>query len=729
MKSIFFRSILILLFITSILITYLSVFGFETSKFNSEISKQIKNLNKDLEIDLKKIKIVLNLFEFKFYAKTISPTIRYRNKIIEIDRVKTQISINSLYKNEFLLDNLVVSTKSLEIKNFISFTRAFRNDPKLYILEKLIENGYLIADFKVEFDKNGKIKNNYNIQGFIKDLKVSIFDKYDISNLNFNFKLNHNKYTFTEIKSSLNTIPISSDEIIIKKKDKKYIVSGNLSNNKIDLKKKEIKLLLKPYFKKLNIEKISLESKNKFSFNIGKKFTINDLSISSEMKLINLLILSNLKLDKFLPNFDNKINLFDQIIKVNYSKKKLSINGKGPFLIQKNKDEINYTIIKANEKYIFKTSLKIKDNPFKINLLNYEKKDNSEITLKFNGTSFTNKYVQFDLISLDENKNQIKIKDLVFNKNLKIEELKNVKSNYLDKDNIKNQFDLIKEKNGYLLLGKSFNADKLIENLLDEKNVKNDFFGKNFDLNFNLEKVYLDIDSSIKKLQGKLSFVKNELSNGNLNALFSQDKKFRFTVKSDINGKVTTLFLDKAEPIIKRYKFVKGYENGSLDFYSLKKNNESISTLKIYDFKLKKLPVLTKILTLASLQGIADILSGEGIRFDEFEMNFRNKGNLMTIKEIYAIGPAISIMMEGYVEKNKVISLRGTLVPATTINKVIGSIPVLGKILVGKKTGEGVFGVSFKVKGPPKKLETTVNPIKTLTPRFITRTLEKIKNN
>ena len=129
------------------------------------------------------------------------------------------------------------------------------------------------------------------------------------------------------------------------------------------------------------------------------------------------------------------------------------------------------------------------------------------------------------------------------------------------------------------------------------------------------------------------------------------------------------------------------------------------------------------------MQGIADILSGEGIRFDEFEMNFRNKGNLMTIKEIYAIGPAISIMMEGYVEKNKVISLRGTLVPATTINKAIGSIPVLGKILVGKKTGEGVFGVSFKVKGPPKKLETTVNPIKTLTPRFITRTLEKIKNN
>ena len=77
---------------------------------------------------------------------------------------------------------------------------------------------------------------------------------------------------------------------------------------------------------------------------------------------------------------------------------------------------------------------------------------------------------------------------------------------------------------------------------------------------------------------------------------------------------------------------------------------------------------------------------------------------MMTIEEIYAIGPTISIMMNGYIEKDKVVSLRGTLV-TTTINKTIGAIPLLGDILVGKKSGEGIFGVSFKIKGPPKKLE------------------------
>jgi hypothetical protein len=154
-----------------------------------------------------------------------------------------------------------------------------------------------------------------------------------------------------------------------------------------------------------------------------------------------------------------------------------------------------------------------------------------------------------------------------------------------------------------------------------------------------------------------------------------------------------------------------------------------VSKIKIFEFKVKEVPVLATLLSLASLQGIADLMTGEGIRFDEFEMNFKNKDKLMTIDEIYAIGPAISLLMSGYAEKDELISLRGTLVPATTINKAIASIPLLGNILIGKKTGEGVFGVSFKIKGPPKDLKTTVNPVKTLTPRFITRTLEKIKKN
>ena len=252
----------------------------------------------------------------------------------------------------------------------------------------------------------------------------------------------------------------------------------------------------------------------------------------------------------------------------------------------------------------------------------------------------------------------------------------------------------------------------------------------NSEIYLKIDQAYLDSSSYLKKVNGKIKFLKNDLVNLDLSALSNNDKKFLYTIKTNKNNeKITILYLDYPKALVKKYKFIKGFEEGSLDFTSVKKDNFSRSQLKIYDFKLKEVPVLAKILTLSSLQGIADLLTGEGIRFDEFDMKFSNKDDIMTIDEMYAIGPSISILMRGYVEKDRLISLRGTLVPATWLNKRIGSIPVLGDILVGKKTGEGVVGVSFKIKGPPKDLKTTVNPIKTLTPRFITRTLEKIKGN
>ena len=70
-----------------------------------------------------------------------------------------------------------------------------------------------------------------------------------------------------------------------------------------------------------------------------------------------------------------------------------------------------------------------------------------------------------------------------------------------------------------------------------------------------------------------------------------------------------------------------------------------------------------------------------------------------------------------YKEENGLTSLRGTLVPAKNLNKFLSKIPVIGKIIIPKDVGEGLFGVSFKMKGMPGKIKTTNNPIKTITPR------------
>ena len=46
-----------------------------------------------------------------------------------------------------------------------------------------------------------------------------------------------------------------------------------------------------------------------------------------------------------------------------------------------------------------------------------------------------------------------------------------------------------------------------------------------------------------------------------------------------------------------------------------------------------------------------------------------------------------------------------------TFNKMISKIPVLGDIIIPKEAGEGLFGISFKIKGPAGDIKTTINPI------------------
>ena len=730
MKKIIFRFFLVFTLFLILVISYLSIFGIETNKFNDQIKKNIKDVNKDLDFELNQLKVTLEPFKLRINVKTLGPKLKYKDKILGLESIKTQIFINSLIDEKFTLSNLEISTKSVEIKDLISFARILKKNPELYILERFIEKGYLIADIKLDFDKKGKIKKNYSIIGFIKDAKIDLFKSYKFDKLNLNFEVKDQSLNFEDIKLTFNELGISSKKILLKRKNDNYFVEGNINNTDSIINKKNINLFIQPYISNLNIKKINFNSKNKFSFDLSNKYEIKNLKLFSEIRINELNIENNYNLKKFFPELENDINFLNHKINLKFNKKNLVINGNGSIKSQKNKDKIEYNIKKEEEKFIFSSLLEIKDNDFFIENLNYKKKAGSKLKINFDGTYIKNEKLIFNSIIINENKNKIELDTLIFDKNFKIEDIKRIDLNYLDYENRKNELFISKKKKDFIITGSSFNANNLINSLLKNDGEKKlNLFKRNLSIELKIDEVFLDKVYEAKNLKGNFLLEKNNILNAFLIASFPDNKVLKLTIDTNQEGKITTLFLENAEPIVKRYRFIKGFESGSLDFYSLKKGDKTMSTLKIYDFKLKELPVLTKLLTLASLQGIADILSGEGIRFNEFEMIFENQKKLMTIKEIYAIGPAISVLMNGYVEKDKIISLRGTLVPATTLNKVIGSIPFLGKILVGSKSGEGVFGVSFKIKGPPKNLETTVNPIKTLTPRFITRTLERIKKN
>jgi len=732
MKKIFFRFLIFTLLLTFGFITYLSTIGVKTDAFNNQISKEVKKFNNQLELDLNKISIILDPFKFKLVLKTVGANLKNRNELIKLESIRSNIDIKTFINKKFSLSELDITTRTIEIKNLISFIRSLKDSPQIYILEKFVKKGYLIADINLKFDQKGNIKDDFILKGFVKDGEIKPFKRINLSKINLIFNLQNNEFKFKDINLSYDNNDLTFPELNIKKQKNRFLVSGKNNSKNLVLDNKKINQLLNIDFSNLKIKSAEFDLSNTFSFKIDDKYKMEDLKINSLMNLKNSKVISSKNLKEFFPELNEIVELSDHQIQIEYKKDLISIIGNGNVLIQKRNDYIKYNFLKSKKNLKFDTSLEIKKNPFHLNFLNYKKDQDDKLKIIILGVkNFLSNEINFKNISIKEKNNKFEIQDLSLSKKYRIKSFSKIGLSYFDNDLLKNDLSIKKKDKNYLLDSESFNATKIIDDLLknDKNSESKKIFSKNFKLNIKIKETFLDKDHLIEDLDGYLTINNSEVIDANLVGDFPDNQRINFTIRSTSNEKITTLYSDLAKPFVNRYKFIKGFEEGNLDFHSIKQNNASNSKLIIDNFKVQEVPALAKLLTLASLQGIADLLTGEGIRFTDFEMKFSNNNELMRIEELYAIGPAISLLMEGYIESDDLVSLRGTMVPATTINRTISSIPLLGNILVGKKVGEGVFGVSFKIKGPPNNLKTTVNPVKTLTPRFITRTLEKIKKN
>ena len=73
---------------------------------------------------------------------------------------------------------------------------------------------------------------------------------------------------------------------------------------------------------------------------------------------------------------------------------------------------------------------------------------------------------------LSEKENFFSIKNLKLSKNYTIDDIGNIKINYLDKEKFNNDLQIKKDKKNYLITGNNLNINKIITDLLDSKGTK-----------------------------------------------------------------------------------------------------------------------------------------------------------------------------------------------------------------------------------------------------------------
>lgn len=135
-------------------------------------------------------------------------------------------------------------------------------------------------------------------------------------------------------------------------------------------------------------------------------------------------------------------------------------------------------------------------------------------------------------------------------------------------------------------------------------------------------------------------------------------------------------------------------------------------------------PFLARLFSAGSLGGLINLMQGDGIGIDSVEMPFTSHNEVISVHELQAVGPAIGLTAEGYIDRrHNALALKGTLVPLYGLNSVLGNIPLLGSVLTSKK-GEGIIGMSYSVKGNLDEPTISVNPLSVLAPGILRRIVE-----
>ena len=680
----------------------------ENINFDFSVNQDVVNLNQ-IELSFDKIFITSEEINIKKINKSTEISGNFKTK-------KTKINLKN-YKKIININLDLIDDRPIDLSsdNNISFkiNKKFKIED-LSIISKL-NFDELFTKSKYQdliYLNNGNILINYTKEEF----KIILNSKFHFQNKNYNNKESENLFKL----------------IYKKKQNKNALININLSNAKSKINSSEFKDFFRFKNFSLQDQDITFASENIINFKLNETNKVQNFNIKSNIKTDNILIdYKSQRVKKYFSNFKNQIKFSDSHLDLDYKNKKFKFNLNSKYSINNINENVSLNVEKKDNKYFFDLDLGLDSAEIQVEELEYKKKVDIKSHLKINGVYKENNEINFDNIKFNEEEKTIIVKNLKLGKNDKIKNIDLLKIDLINKSGIENKLEFKKVNSNYYLTGTQYDGSQNIKKFIDNssKSIFSNFKNLNAYIYLDIGKYYIDNNSYLSNIRGEIQIKNNKVINSNIIAKLNNKRKFNLSVlTNDKKQKITKLEIEDPEPFIKNFKFIKGFKEGKLLYESSNYDGSTISNLKISDFKVQKVPVLAKLLTLASLQGIADLLTGEGIRFTDFEMDYETLGNSTKIKEMYAIGPAISLMMEGYIIKNELTSLRGTLVPATTVNKTISKIPMLGDILVGKKIGEGVFGVSFRIKGPPDKLKTKVNPIKTLTPRFITRTLEKISN-
>jgi hypothetical protein len=249
--------------------------------------------------------------------------------------------------------------------------------------------------------------------------------------------------------------------------------------------------------------------------------------------------------------------------------------------------------------------------------------------------------------------------------------------------------------------------------------------GPVFDLQLNADRLRLRENADVSAARIALALDDNGPRSGTISGQIAKGKAMNVAINTVDGVRNISVRADDAgfgARVLLKADYLIG---GKLAFDGKFKGADGEALVTMKDVRLKDAPLLAQLFSLASLQGLADVLSGEGVLFTDVNAPVKFVDGRIDLPGLRATGPAMGITARGWIApEDSELALDGVLAPSFIgANSVLGALPIIGDLFVSRQ-GEGMFAPTYSVRGTFSRARISINPVAALTPGILRQIFE-----
>ena len=289
--------------------------------------------------------------------------------------------------------------------------------------------------------------------------------------------------------------------------------------------------------------------------------------------------------------------------------------------------------------------------------------------------------------------------------------------------------------------GKTFDGTAVMRSLYAvETRTKSASNDEPMDLDVQLDTVIGHNDTTVRQLRLKLKRRNGHVTSIDMTAMLDTNQPIRARMQPGGEGLMHVETPDAGQAL-RTIGFYSSMLGGKGDLWvdiDGSKGVERSGRIRINTFRILGDPVVSELVQGADESRPA-IANGKArpsrrvvrqeIAFDTLRGSFATGNGQVAIESLTAAGPLIGANVRGKMDfRTRSVSLGGTYVPLSGLNRVFAGIPIFGELLTGPRK-DGVIGITFAVDGPMAKPNVIINPLSMVAPGVLREIFQMVPEN